>query len=733
MSTQIEYDSLLFWVLFKRLTMRRRLISMLLMLGTAMATWAIPAQPGLWKKLKLANGQTIEVQLRGDEFMKFWQDKAGTNYTMSDKGLIHANMEQLQQRCKELRQSQGGPYLTKSGIQKVAANSQKVKKVSYKGNKRCLILLAQFANKKFSMDDPRGFFNRVANEEGFSEGLFKGSVKDYFHSQSNGQFNLTFDVVGPYTLSNYENYGGNDDNGNDKNPRGMVTAVCQNAADEGVDFSPYDWDGDGEVEMVFVIYAGRGEASGGDANTIWPHKYALSAPTRFGGKYVYVYACSNEMKTDTQVDGIGTICHEFSHCLGYPDVYDTEYAGFYGMGNWDLMCSGSYNGNSYCPAGYTAYEKWVAGWIDPVELTDKVSVTGMTTTAQGGEAYKFTNPGCSDEYYIIENRQQEGWDAALPGAGIIINHIDYDQHLWDINMPNTNDPAYNQYEHITIIPADNMKDDTNEAGDPWPYKGNNTLNTKSTPAATAHHQNLDGTNFMNISISDMAIADDKTASFNFTNYNQSSSQEGYLLHETFDKCQGTGGNEGGFVPPMLGHNFATATFSPDVEGWTSSYMKGGSQCGRFGTSSATSVDVETPSFELNGTATLSFKCAPLGNEELVLELSSENAEISNGRIVMPSGKWTDFTTTIQANGNVKLKFSTTHAFFLDEVNVVSTRTSIDNVQKDYNSHISPYTYIYNIQGQEVYKVKTNDFRLSDVPCHGVLLMKQGNTTRKIIK
>lgn len=712
--------------------MKRRLISMLVMLSIAGLLFAIPAQPGLWKKMQLANGQTIDVQLRGDEFMKFWQDKAGNNYTLSDKGLVKADMKQLQLRRNELRKHQGGAYLTKKGIMKVAANSKKVKKVSYVGSKRCLILLAQFANKKFSMDDPCAFYNRVANEEGFSEGSFRGSVKDYFRDQSNGQFNLTFDVVGPYTLSNYENYGGNDANKSDKNPRGMVSAVCQNAADEDIDFSPYDWDGDGEVEMVFVIYAGRGEASGGDANTIWPHKFALDHPTTYGGKKVYVYACSNEMKTDTEVDGIGTICHEFSHCLGYPDVYDTENKGFYGMGTWDLMCSGSYNGNSFCPAGYTAYEKWVAGWINPVELKDKISVTGMAPTAQGGEAYKFTNPACSDEYYIIENRQKQGWDAALAGSGIIINHINYDQDLWDINKPNTNDPDYNQYEHITLIPADNMKNEANDAGDAWPYKGNNTLNTKSTPAAITHHENLDGTFFMNISISDMAIADDKTASFNFVNYNNTSSQEGYLLHETFDKCQGTGGNEGGFAPPTLSHNFATATFSPDVEGWTCTYQKGGSQCGRFGTTTANNVVVESPSFELNGTATLAFKCAPLGKENFALELSSDNADLINTHVDMPSGKWTDFSTTIKANGSVKLTFTSSHAFFLDEVNVTASSTGI-NSQEIKSFQNAPYTYIYNMQGQEVYKSKTQDFCLDDVPAHGVLIVKQGATTRKVVK
>ena len=285
-------------------------------------------------------------------------------------------MENLVQRSKELRASNQGPYLTRGGLVKTNARTNARQKVSYIGKKRCLIILVQFSNKKFSMADPKAFYNRVANEEGFSEGNFRGSVKDYFHAQSNGQFDLTFDIAGPYTLANYEVYGANSADDIDKNRQGMIAAACQNAVNDGWNLAPYDWDDDGEVDLVFVLYAGRGEATGGDANTIWPHKSNLPMPTAYGDKKVYTYACSNELATETCVDGIGTICHEFSHCLGFPDAYDTEYKGFYGMGTWDLMCSGSYNGNSYCPAGYTAYEKYAAGWIEPVELTENVEVTG---------------------------------------------------------------------------------------------------------------------------------------------------------------------------------------------------------------------------------------------------------------------------------------------------------------------------------------------------------------------
>lgn len=713
--------------------MKKKIIALFLVaMAISASLYAVPAKPGIWKKFKMASGQIVEVQLKGDEYMKYWQDKSGNNYQLTDDELVLADINQLTLQSRSLRQEQRGAYLTQNGILRSPAKSRAPKKVSYKGNKRCLILLAQFANKKFSMADPKAFYTRVANEEGFSEGDFRGSVKDYFRDQSNGQFNLTFDIAGPFTLSNYENYGANNEKGNDKNPRGMVAAVCQNAANEGIDFSPYDWDDDGEVEMVFVIYAGRGEASGGDKNTIWPHKSSLYTPTSYGGKIVSVYACSNEMQTDTKVDGIGTICHEFSHCLGYPDMYDTEYAGYYGMGTWDLMCGGSYNGNSFCPAGYTAYEKWVAGWIEPIELTENTSVTDMETVAKGGNAYKFTNPGFSNEYYIIENRQQEGWDAALASSGILINHIDYDQELWDINMPNTNDTEYNQYEHITIIPADNVKSTSNEKGDAWPYNGNRTLNSKSTPAATTHHANADGTYFMNIGLSDMAIADDKTVSFKFTNYNLSSSQEGYLLHETFDKCQGTGGNDGKFSAALLDRNFANATFAPDVDGWTSSYMKGANQCARFGTSSAIKVQVVSPEIEINGTATVSFKCAPLGSNDLTLSVTSEDAEISNNSILMPQGQWTEYSATIKATGKTKITLATTHAFFLDEVEIKSETSNIyyKTVSSD---KASTSTYIYNMQGQEVYKSESTDFRINNIPGHGIFIMKQGNKTKKIIK
>ena len=223
----------------------------------------------------------------------------------------------------------------------------------------------------------------------------------------------------------------------------MVIEACKKA-DSSVNFADYDWDGDGYVDQVYVVYAGKGEADGGASTTIWPHEWSLSSASYYGdgsgtltldGVKIDTYACGGELNGSTgTIAGIGTMCHEFSHCLGYPDFYDTDYSGGQGMGEWDLMDSGSYNGKwngghsdwpemnaGYEPAGYTAFERWCAGWIEPIVLSDPQKITNMKPmggTQEGGivdhgDAYVIYMPGSKKtiegEYYMLENRQQAGW------------------------------------------------------------------------------------------------------------------------------------------------------------------------------------------------------------------------------------------------------------------------------------------------------------------------------------
>ena len=409
----------------------------------------------------------------------------------------------------------------------------------FTGIKKGLIILVNFKDVKFGRTHTRTMFDNIANKKGFTNSLgFKGSVKDYFLAQSNGQFELDFDVVGPYTLSqNMAYYGAHSKDGNvDVKPGHMVLEACQ-MADKDVNYKDYDWDGDGEVDQVFVIYAGFGEADGGSEDTIWPHESMLSAST-VGKRYetkdgvnVNTYACGNENTYDmlgrSRINGIGTICHEFSHCLGYPDLYDTNYSGNFGMGSFDLMCSGSYNGESFCPPNYSAYEKWIAGWITPIVLDKPASVKGMQAQdVKYGQAFVVYNDNNKNEYYLIENRQQSVgiWDKQLPASGMMITHVDYDENIWEwnnvntiVNYSNQHGPEYayldNDHQRLTIFHADNEEGSSadSQAGDLYPFNGNNSLTDTSSPAATIYQ----GGSTMGKPITNITQNEDGSIDFDF--------------------------------------------------------------------------------------------------------------------------------------------------------------------------------------------------------------------------
>ena len=488
------------------------LTACLLVLGLSCAH-AVPAKKGVKRILKLADGTSVVAELKGDEFASYWQADDGKCYVqdidsrtfkITDKAQVVNRGLAKRQKANEERIKRFAKRGPKREITGAFSH--------FTGTKKGLIILVNFKDVKFGRTHTRTMFDNIANKKGFTNSLgFKGSVKDYFLAQSNGQFELDFDVVGPYTLSqNMAYYGAHSKDGlQDVKPGHMILEACQ-MADKDVNYKDYDWDGDGEVDQVFVIYAGFGEADGGSEDTIWPHESQLSTwvskpyETK-DGVSVNTYACGNENTYDmlgrSRINGIGTICHEFSHCLGYPDLYDTNYSNF-GMGSFDLMCSGSYNGESFCPPNYSAYEKWVAGWIKPTILDKPASVKGMQAQdVKYGQAFVVYNDNNKNEYYLIENRQQSVgiWDNQLPASGMMITHVDYDENIWEwnnvntiVNYSNQYGPEYayrdNDHQRLTIFHADNEEGSSadSQAGDLYPYKDNNSLTDTSSPAATIY-------------------------------------------------------------------------------------------------------------------------------------------------------------------------------------------------------------------------------------------------------
>lgn len=628
------------------------------------------AMKGVWETISLKNGLQVRAELQGDEHFHFWKTEGGENYMLSEGKYKLVTKEELTKQIttaytkylqNEVRNCRKAPLMK--------ANSHIL------GHKKGLIILVEFSDKSFSMENASDFYTRMANEEGFVSGSQKGSLRDYFIDQSNGKFVLDFDVVGPYKLLQpYSYYGKDGENGNiDVNAFQMIIQAIGMAGSE-VDYKDYDWDGDNEVEQVYILYAGEGQSTGGGADSVWPHKSSISNWPSSGYKPVYMdgltidtYACSNEM-FGKKPAGIGTICHEFSHCLGYPDMYDVrsnsgETNTNYGMGSWDLMNSGSHNGSGYCPAGYTGWEKWQAGWIEPIVLNEDIIVDGMLAQALHGESYIIYNAGALNEYYILDNRQKIGWDRALSGDGLLITHVDYDPKRFVVHgRPNTPEDE-NDHQHITIIHADNKWGDDDEEGDPYPYGNNNSLSNITTPAATVYNTNTDGSNFMNIKISEITQNEDGSISFVFGD--KAKADKSILLSESFDNCRGTGANDGTWLTMRT----AVGEFKPDNEGWTAEYIRGGYLCARVG-NNASNAKIQFPALEFQDKTILTFYAAPYAQEgTMTLNVSTDNPDL---KIATPSFTLTpqEFIiceTEIEGTGSAHIILQADCRFYLDNV------------------------------------------------------------------
>ena len=512
---------------------RQRSMMLVSLFLLAVATFAVPAKPGLTRLLTLTDGTTLNATLVGDEYVHYWLGTDGKAYRDAGDDVYQSFDPQSAKKSGDERRSSANYYRSRRlAPRKVGGVG------SITGQKKGLIILVNFDDVTFNSANDNALYQRIANERNFtytinSDYSFKGSMCDYFYDQSEGQFELTFDIVGPVKVSQKQAYyGKNDRQGNDEHPAEMVIEALK-LADPHVNYANYDWDGDDIVEQVYVVYAGKGEADGGAASTIWPHEWTLSSANYYGdgdgaqtldGVTIDTYACGGELNGQTGlIAGIGTMCHEFSHCLGYPDFYDTDYSGGQGMGYWDLMCDGSYNNDGYQPAGYTSYERWVAGWKTPEELVYTQDISNMAALQTlGSKTYVIYNKGHRDEYYLLENRQKTKWDASLPGKGLLILHVDYNSSVWSNNQPNDD----TSHQRMTWVAADNNYQYTTYQGtkyytfdgmanDPFPYGSVNAFGKNTTPAATLYNNNSDGTKYLDSSVENITQKSDGTISFNF--------------------------------------------------------------------------------------------------------------------------------------------------------------------------------------------------------------------------
>ena len=417
----------------------------------------------------------------------------------------------------------------KAKSQQPTANSQQLKANSqqlalYQGDKRQLVYLVAFSDLKFKEEDPMVLWDKVFNQPDFVEGDFVGSVHDYFRDQSYGQLLLQFDLMYMEMDERAKYRSGYIGNTADDSRAGLLLTELLDKTKETIpDWSVYDWDGDGYVDQILILFAGKGQNDGGGSNSIWANQWWLSEQSEepynreWGHPYevadgllVNNYGVFPELTGKGTYGTFGTLCHEYGHCLGLPDFYYNGSTQV--VGPWDIMDYGNYNDGGFRPPGYSAHERMCLGWLDITELTEPFTVSAMDAlNSEQPQAWLVRNDGYADEYYVIENRQQTGWDASLPGSGLVVFHIDYDEEVWHNGVPNSS-----SYKRYSIIPANNTSSRNNWA---YPYMAsgfviNNELTNTSKPAATLLHVNSDGTKLMSKPITNMKV-ENGLASFDF--------------------------------------------------------------------------------------------------------------------------------------------------------------------------------------------------------------------------
>ena len=474
---------------------------------------AVPAYP-YPVTVTQSDGTTLTLLGHGDEFYNHITTQDGYTllknedgcyvYALKHDGILRAS--NVVAHDPALRDASEEHFLQTVGKRLIdeplVAAAKQAKKIEYAPstpqgisnnymNYRGLIILINYTDVQFSRSDAKDLYYHMFNDEGYTGytnedgsanpyGKFTGSVCDYYRDNSNGIFQPKFDVVGPVDVDYKSTEGRN-------KYRNIFNAAVLAAHEQDVDWSKYDNDNDGVVDMVYFMVAGYGSnVTGNASNLLWPHKSSLQV--NVGDYWVTDYASSTEMcgsQGSGVLDGIGTVCHEFTHVLGFPDLYDTNYetdGQSHHPGNWDIMAGGCYLNNSRTPAGYSAFEKYTLGFVMPKRITDEGDFV-LHPHGDTHESYLLPTPKAK-EFFLLENRQRKSkWDAYLPGHGMLVVRVDSTES-WE-NGVNTN-PAHN---HYVLLRAGGSTSGA-KPSDPFPGTSNVLYISNTTPA---NLQNWNGT------------------------------------------------------------------------------------------------------------------------------------------------------------------------------------------------------------------------------------------------
>lgn len=401
------------------MTLRRVILCVAAMLAAAVAN-AGPARPGV-HRYRQPDGTWISVTLHGDESGHWATDASGAVLEADQKGFYRKSSNRKPSSFSTARPAPARKaYLTT-------------------GERHIPVILVEFADVFFSFDDVSARFDAMLNLTGYSDNGATGSVRDYYVENSRGLFTPVFDVLEPVRLEkSMAAYGANTSSGVDKAPEMALYEACL-LLDESTDFSEYDQDDDGTLDMVLFYFAGYDESESGPADAIWSHQAniqnlpnTLVKKAVFDGKLLGRYFCTSELNgnTGTSFKGIGSTCHEFAHSLGLPDFYDTDNSahGFVGgMYGFSIMSYGLYNDEGRTPPYFNILERYLLGWLEEGEIPLLQEGDRLWRPVQENSAFMVPSD-VEGEFFIWEYRNGQGWDTPLP-EGLLLYHIDRSRNV----------------------------------------------------------------------------------------------------------------------------------------------------------------------------------------------------------------------------------------------------------------------------------------------------------------
>lgn len=484
--------------------------------------FAVPAYPNL-VTVTQPDGTTLRVFLKGDERVKWAESEDGYTLLRNTQGVFEyavkdandnlltsgikahnysqreeAEVSFLSTCVKELTFSvnqvsenqENGPRVSFSTALTAPSNNSKGHNKAEKDANyhRIPIILVNYKDKNitYTKED----FDSLVNLKNYSVNGATGSVMDYFLSCSSGKYFFNGDIMGPYDLMQGEAYyGGNSASGGDKNPQEMVKDALAAAVKDGKDMSIYDYNKDGYIDGVHIIFPGKGEELSGDVNSIWSHEWEVYPPYTVGKVRVKVYSCSGELNQRGTLTAIGTLIHEMSHAIGLPDLYDTDYetaGAAVTPGTFDVMDQGAYNNGGKTPPLHNAWSRAKLGWLTKTNL-DKVCNVRLRPAERATKAFFIETP-VKEEYYVLDNRSKKGWDAYIPGKGMLIYAVNESLSGWGKNCINCKPTERGFY--IKQANGGILSDAKNGTGTPFPGKSQNTEFTDNSEPSSMTSTNL---------------------------------------------------------------------------------------------------------------------------------------------------------------------------------------------------------------------------------------------------